>query len=110
MEDLLTPMYALAVQKLPTPTNGSEFKVFEIDACLFANIPEKKRTQRAFTQEEMKNCVWMKPELVAQIEFMEVLQRLNPVAFNYKADASEMHLGFIAEDVPNLVASKDRKG
>ena len=25
----------------------------------------------ALTREEMKNCVWLKPELVAQIEFTE---------------------------------------
>ena len=39
--------------------------------CAFANLPEKKRTQWALTKEEMKNCVWLKPELVAQIEFTE---------------------------------------
>jgi ATP-dependent DNA ligase len=37
----------------------------------FANLPEKKRTQWALTKEEMKNCAWLKPELVAQIEFTE---------------------------------------
>jgi hypothetical protein len=35
---------------------------------------------------------------------------LNPVKYNYKADKEDEHLGFIAEDVPELVASKDRKG
>jgi bifunctional non-homologous end joining protein LigD len=39
--------------------------------CPFANVPEKKRTQGALTTEEMKNCVWLKPKLVAQIEFTE---------------------------------------
>jgi bifunctional non-homologous end joining protein LigD len=39
--------------------------------CPFANLPEKKRTQWALTKEEMKNCVWLKPEMVAQIEFTE---------------------------------------
>ena len=43
----------------------------EIDTCPFANLPEKKRTQWALTKEEMENCVWLKPELVAQIEFTE---------------------------------------
>ena len=43
----------------------------QTDACPFANLPEKKRTQWALTKEEMKNCVWLKPELVAQIEFTE---------------------------------------
>lgn len=39
--------------------------------CPFVNLPEKKRTQWALTKEEMKNCVWLKPEIVVQIEFTE---------------------------------------
>jgi trimeric autotransporter adhesin len=41
---------------------------------------------------------------------MSTLQGLNPVTFKYKAAADERHVGFIAEDVPELVATKDRKG
>ena len=48
-----------------------KFKGLEIDTCPFANLPEKKRTMWALTREEMKNCQWLKPELVAQIEFAE---------------------------------------
>jgi ATP-dependent DNA ligase len=48
---------------------ASRFKGLEINTCPFANLPENKRTQWALTKEEMKNCVWLKPELVAQIEF-----------------------------------------
>ena len=43
-------------------------------------------------------------------EALVTLASLDPVKFNYKADASEKHVGFIAEDVPDLVATKDRKG
>jgi DNA ligase D-like protein (predicted ligase) len=43
----------------------------EIADCPFANLPEKKRTQWALTRKEMKNCVWLKPKLVVQIEFTE---------------------------------------
>jgi DNA ligase D-like protein (predicted ligase) len=50
---------------------ASRFKGLEITTCPFANLPERKRTQWALTKEEMKNCVWLKPELVAQIEFIE---------------------------------------
>jgi DNA ligase D-like protein (predicted ligase) len=50
---------------------ASKFKGLEIDTCPFANLPERKRTQWALTKEEMKNCVWLKPALVAQIEFIE---------------------------------------
>ena len=47
------------------------FKGLEIDACPFVNLPERKRTQWALTRDEMKNCVWLKLKLVAQIEFAE---------------------------------------
>ena len=41
---------------------------------------------------------------------IETLERLNPVQFRYKEDhQKETHIGFIAEDVPDLVASHDRK-
>jgi ATP-dependent DNA ligase len=48
---------------------ASKFKGLKLSSCPFANLPEKKRTQWALTKEEMQNCVWLKPELVAQIEF-----------------------------------------
>ena len=48
-----------------------KFKGLEIGACPFANLPEKKRTMWALTRAEMKNCQWLEPELVAQIEFAE---------------------------------------
>lgn len=41
---------------------------------------------------------------------LDVLGGLAPVTFNYKSDAATKIVGFIAEDVPDLVASKDRKG
>jgi ATP-dependent DNA ligase len=50
---------------------ASKFRDLENDTCPFANLPEKKRTQWALTMDEMKNCVWLKPKLVAQIEFTE---------------------------------------
>ena len=41
---------------------------------------------------------------------MMAIKGLIPVTFTYKSDNSgEEHLGFIAEDVPTLVASQDRK-
>jgi hypothetical protein len=41
---------------------------------------------------------------------MEALKGLDPVTFNYKTDKEKVRAGFIAEDVPELVATKDRKG
>jgi ATP dependent DNA ligase C terminal region len=49
-----------AENRLPTQADGAARSEFE-----------RKRTQWALTKEEMKNCVWLKPELVAQIEFTE---------------------------------------
>ncbi len=40
---------------------------------------------------------------------MLAFNKLEPVSFKYKTN-DEQHIGFIAEDVPDLVASKDRKG
>lgn len=43
-------------------------------------------------------------------EAVGALTALQPVQFRYKTDPKESHVGFIAEDVPDLVASTDRKG
>ena len=43
-------------------------------------------------------------------EAMETLEGLSPVKYNYKVDKEDKFVGFIAEDVPELVASKSRKG
>ncbi len=43
-------------------------------------------------------------------EALETLGGLNPVKYNYKTDKEDKHVGFIAEDVPDLVVTKDRKG
>lgn len=40
---------------------------------------------------------------------LQALADLNPVTFTYKADEGEKYVGFIAEEVPDLVASADRK-
>jgi len=44
-------------------------------------------------------------------EALEALEHLSPVKFNYKTeDAKNVHVGFVAEDVPELVATSNRKG
>jgi molybdopterin converting factor small subunit len=42
-------------------------------------------------------------------EAINALEKLDPVKFNYKENKEDEHVGFIAEDVPELVASKNRK-
>ncbi len=48
-------------------------------------------------------------ELLRQ-EANQILKELNPVKLNYKKErVNNLHIGFIAEDVPDLVASSDKK-
>jgi Family of unknown function (DUF6519)/Chaperone of endosialidase len=43
-------------------------------------------------------------------EAREILNGLNPIKFTYKTDQNRtLHLGFIAEDVPDVIASVDRQ-
>ena len=41
------------------------------DQCPFVDLPEKRRTLYSLTRDEMQNCRWLKPLLVAQISFQE---------------------------------------
>lgn len=50
---------------------SEKFKGLETATCPFGNLPEKKRTQWALTLEGMKECRWLTPVLIAQIEFTE---------------------------------------
>ena len=49
-------------------------------------------------------------EVLTTDEAFETLKELHPVKFAYKTDKTEKHVGFIAEEVPELLAAKDRKG
>ena len=52
---------------------AARFAALENDRCPFANLPEPKNARRglALTAEAMKRCRWLKPTLVAQVEFAE---------------------------------------
>ena len=52
---------------------ATHFKGLKTKVCPFANLPEPKSARRgeALTAEVMKKCAWLKPRLVAQIEFTE---------------------------------------
>ena len=47
------------------------FQEFRTEKCPFADLPEKRRTLYSLTRDEMQNCQWLKPLVVAQIEFAE---------------------------------------
>ena len=44
-----------------------------VSTCPFANLPErdKGRWGTGLVAEDMKKCAWVRPEVVAQIEFLE---------------------------------------
>jgi DNA ligase D-like protein (predicted ligase) len=50
-----------------------KLKPLTISTCAFVNLPEtrKARWGEALTAEKMKKCVWVRPQVVAQIEFLE---------------------------------------
>jgi DNA ligase D-like protein (predicted ligase) len=60
-----------------TPTSRErlmvQLKPLEIPACPFANLPEARggRWGEGLTAEKMKECVWVRAELVAEVEFVE---------------------------------------
>ena len=56
-----------------------KFKGLEIKTCPFTNL-----TMWALTREEMKNCIWLKPELVAQIAFWQ-----NRVGFSQRVPSTD---------------------
>jgi ATP-dependent DNA ligase len=51
----------------------AKLRPLEMPDCPFVNLPEKNRSRwgEGLTAEDMKKCVWLRPELVAQIEFLE---------------------------------------
>jgi DNA ligase D-like protein (predicted ligase) len=49
------------------------FRGLDIPDCPFANLPEEKsgRWGQGLTKAKMKDCRWLKPQLVGQFEFLE---------------------------------------
>ncbi len=50
-----------------------KLKPLTVATCPFVNLPETKKARwgEALTAEKMKKCVWVRPELVARVEFLE---------------------------------------
>jgi hypothetical protein len=49
-------------------------------------------------------------EPITSEQARETVQALQPVGYRYKSEPGESYCGFIAEDVPELVATNDRQG
>jgi bifunctional non-homologous end joining protein LigD len=52
---------------------AARFKGLQIATCPFANLPQKDagRWGQGLTAEKMKECLWLKPEIVVRIDFLE---------------------------------------
>jgi ATP-dependent DNA ligase len=50
-----------------------KLRPIEVDKCPFANLPEARsgRWGEGLTAEKMKGCVWARPVLLAEVEFVE---------------------------------------
>jgi len=70
-------MYAARIRNGFTPASRrtvfSNFEGMSTSKCPFQNLPElgKGRWGEGLTAEDMKRCRWLKPQLVAMIEFLE---------------------------------------
>lgn len=69
--------YAARIRNGFTPASRrtvfSKFDGLSIPKCPFRNLPEsgRGRWSEGLTAEDMKRCRWLKPQLVAAIEFLE---------------------------------------
>src|SRR5215203_3917010 len=77
-----------------------KFRGLEVEECPFVNLPEAKsgRWGAGLTAAKMKDCRWLKPVLVAQIEFLE-----------WTGDSHLRHTRFIAlrDDTPAREVRKE---
>ena len=70
-------MYAGRIRNGFTPASRrtvfSSFEGLPVSKCPFRNLPESRRGRwgEGITAEDMKKCRWLKPELIATIEFLE---------------------------------------
>jgi hypothetical protein len=93
-----------------SPVGGSQYDVFVINAdgsitsSTGATLTAGGQWQPASSRELKENIRALSAE-----DAINTLAGLNPVRYNYKVDKDERHVGFIAEDVPELVATRDRK-
>jgi bifunctional non-homologous end joining protein LigD len=77
-----------------------KIRLLGIPDCPFANLPEERsgRWGQGLTREKMKDCRWLKPELVARVQFLE-----------WTGDNHLRHSRFVAlrEDTPAKDVMRD---
>jgi hypothetical protein len=83
---------------------GVQNPLFPIESFTGARLSAGGVWQNASSRELKENI-----HDIDAAEAMAAFKELKPVTYNYKVDSEDTYIGFIAEDVPEIVASKDRK-
>ncbi len=84
---------------------GTSRPVYPIEMASGAHVSAGGVWTNSSSREKKENIVALTTE-----EALTALANLEPVTFNYKQEDHEQYVGFIAEDVPQLVASSDHTG
>jgi hypothetical protein len=65
----------------------------------FANLPEKRRTMYSLTRDEVQQCQWLKPDLVAAGRICRVDSGRAPEAFEFCWDTAAYYVDKILKGV-----------
>ena len=84
---------------------GTSRPVYPIEMASGAHVSAGGVWTDSSSRDKKENIVALTTE-----EALTALANLEPVTFTYKQEDQEQYVGFIAEDVPQLVASSDRTG
>jgi hypothetical protein len=102
--------WTLVVDLVPAPRVAEEPKVLAADA---KEAPATKQTEAVMPQKNTATAEEETKENIAELtpeEALAALANLEPVTFNYPEEDEERHVGFGAENVPDLVASSESEG
>jgi ATP-dependent DNA ligase len=103
-------IYAARTRNGFTPPSRLElakrFSKLAIKECPFANLPEPRggRWGAGLTAGKMKDCVWLKPELVGQFKFLEWTPGQSPASQQVRGAAGRQ----VAEECGTGIATGER--
>lgn len=102
--------WTLVVDLVPAPRAKDELKELAAD---IKEIPATNQTEAVMPQKNMPAGAEEKKENIVELtpeEALAALANLEPVTFNYPEEVQERHVGFGAENVPDLIASSESEG
>ena len=72
----MSPVFVMASYPRSARRCSSDFRGLDTDTCPFGNLPQKDKGRWGYglTAEKMEECRWLKPKLLAQIEYAEWTQ------------------------------------